>query len=145
MAFRWFMCCFTLLFLISTNVTYADPKVHKDREHFQALITDADGLQTEVSDIKIYWEEKIDETSFVPHEDRHLLVKRGKATIEIGLKKFRALRYFPNRMGSPWQYFAFAWRETPVGNFPWRAPSAYWVVRNSEKFRSPWRIWQKLN
>jgi hypothetical protein len=30
-----------------------------------------------------YWEEKVSETSFIPHELKHLPVKRGTATVNI--------------------------------------------------------------
>jgi hypothetical protein len=58
----------------------AEPK--GDRS-FQAVVTDAQGLETELRNVIFYWEEKVSETSFVPHELRHFPVKRGTSTVNI--------------------------------------------------------------
>ncbi|HNP61744.1 MAG TPA: hypothetical protein PKM72_12945, partial [Nitrospirales bacterium] len=46
-------------------------------ESFRAVATDTEGLQTEMDNIIFYYEEKVSETSFIPHELRELPVKRG--------------------------------------------------------------------
>ena len=58
----------------------AEPK--GDRP-FQAVVADAQGLETELKNVIFYWEEKVSETSFVPHELRHFPVKRGTSTVNI--------------------------------------------------------------
>jgi hypothetical protein len=55
----------------------------KGEKTFNALITDTQGVDTEVKNVTFYWEEKISETAFVPHELRQLPVKRGTATIQV--------------------------------------------------------------
>lgn len=50
---------------------------------FHALVTDAKDMQTDLNNVLFYWEEKVSETSFIPHELKHLPVKRGTATVNI--------------------------------------------------------------
>lgn len=50
---------------------------------FHALVTDAKDMQTDLKNVLFYWEEKVSETSFIPHELKHLPVKRGTATVNI--------------------------------------------------------------
>ncbi|MES4785781.1 MAG: hypothetical protein C4294_08140, partial [Nitrospiraceae bacterium] len=50
---------------------------NKARETFNAIITDTQGVETEVKNLLFYWEEKVSETAFVPHEQKHVPVKRG--------------------------------------------------------------------
>jgi hypothetical protein len=40
-------------------------------------------MQTDLKNVVFYWEEKVSETSFIPHELKHLPVKRGTATVNI--------------------------------------------------------------
>ncbi len=50
---------------------------------FHALVTDGKDTQTDLKNVVFYWEEKVSETSFIPHELKHLPVKRGTATVNI--------------------------------------------------------------
>lgn len=50
---------------------------------FHAVATDAKETQTDIKNVSFYWEEKVSETSFIPHELKHLPVKRGTATVNI--------------------------------------------------------------
>ncbi len=50
---------------------------------FHAVVTDAKDMQTDLKNVVFYWEEKVSETSFIPHELKHLPVKRGTATVNI--------------------------------------------------------------
>ena len=52
-------------------------------ESFSAVATDTQGLQTEMENIIFYYEEKVSETAFIPHELRELPVKRGTSTVKI--------------------------------------------------------------
>lgn len=65
---------------------HAEPKADKV---FSAIITDAQGIETEMKNVVFYWEEKLSETSFVPHELRHLPVKRGSATNNIPFDRIK--------------------------------------------------------
>jgi hypothetical protein len=55
----------------------------KSEKAFNAIITDTQGVETEVKNVFFYWEERISETAFVPHEVRQLPVKRGTATVQV--------------------------------------------------------------
>jgi hypothetical protein len=50
---------------------------------FHTVVTDVGGVDTDVSNLIFYWEEKVSETAFVPHEIREMPVKRGTATVKI--------------------------------------------------------------
>lgn len=72
--------------LVFTQETGAQGKAEKA---FHAVITDTQGVETEVKNVSFYWEEKISETAFVPHELRQLPVKRGTATVQV---KFETIK-----------------------------------------------------
>lgn len=57
---------------------------------FHASATDAKGVETDLKNVTFYWEEKISETAFVPHELREVPVKRGTATVKI---KFDSIKF----------------------------------------------------
>jgi hypothetical protein len=55
----------------------------KTEKVFHAMAVDAKGVETDVKNITFYWEEKVSETAFVPHELREVPVKRGTTTVKI--------------------------------------------------------------
>jgi hypothetical protein len=69
------------LCLLAGNLTWAQHKGEKSK--FTAVVTDSQGVETELKHVLFYWEEKVSETSFVPHELLHLPVKRGSATVNV--------------------------------------------------------------
>lgn len=58
---------------------------------FTAKTTDADGVEMSISNARLYWEEKIDETTFVPHEITHVPVKHGAATINVKFQQIEKI------------------------------------------------------
>ena len=72
----------------------AQAKVEKA---FAAVLTDAQGVETEVRNVVYYWEERVSETSFIPHELRHLPVKRGAATVQV---KFDTIKQVEVKAGA---------------------------------------------
>ena len=50
---------------------------------FNAVVTDSQGVESEIKNVLFYWEEKVSETAFVPHELRDVPVKKGTATIKV--------------------------------------------------------------
>lgn len=64
------------------NIPSASAQQNGDKP-FHALVTDAKDMQTDLKNVLFYWEEKVSETSFIPHELKHLPVKRGTATVNI--------------------------------------------------------------
>ena len=62
---------------------------------FHALVTDAKDTQTDLKNVLFYWEEKVSETSFIPHELKHLPVKRGTATVNIKFEQIKQIEVKP--------------------------------------------------
>jgi len=69
----------------------------KGEKTWNALITDTQGIETEIKNVTFYWEEKISETAFVPHELRQLPVKRGTATVQV---KFDTIKQIDVKQGT---------------------------------------------
>lgn len=92
--FRLGVCGLTGLVLsVSTPmVSAADTKAEKA---FTIAVTDAQGVETELKNGIFYWEEKMSETSFVPHELRHLPSKRGTATVNIKFDQIKQIEVKP--------------------------------------------------
>ena len=82
------ICCF------GPTVGQAEQKPEKS---YTAIVTDAHGVETEIKNAVFYWEEKLSETAFVPHELRHLPVKRGSSTINI---RFEQIKQIENKPGA---------------------------------------------
>jgi hypothetical protein len=68
---------------------------HKSEKTFQAVLTDAQGVETEVKNVIFYWEEKISETAFVPHELRQIPVKRGTTTVNVKFETIKVIEVKP--------------------------------------------------
>ena len=69
----------------------------KNDKAFHAVAVDAKSVETDVKNVIFYYEEKISETAFVPHEMRELPVKRGTATVKI---KFDGIKHIDLKPGS---------------------------------------------
>jgi hypothetical protein len=67
----------------------------KAEKNFQAVVTDADGKDHEIKNILFYWEEKVSETAFVPHELRQVPVKRGTATVNVKFDTIKMIEVKP--------------------------------------------------
>jgi hypothetical protein len=70
----------------------AQPKAEKS---FSALVTDAQGVESELKNVIFYWEEKVSETAFVPHELRHVPVKKGTATVNVKFDNIKQIDVKP--------------------------------------------------
>jgi hypothetical protein len=68
---------------------------------FQATVTDADGKDHDIKNVIFYWEEKVSETAFVPHELRHLPVKSGSATVNVKFETIKQVDIRPATDKSP--------------------------------------------
>jgi ABC-type phosphate transport system substrate-binding protein len=89
----------TMSFVLGGLASGGEPPAHaqtKADKSFAAVLTDAQGVETEVRNVVYYWEEKISETSFIPHELRHMPVKRGAATVNI---KFDTIKQIDVKAG----------------------------------------------
>jgi hypothetical protein len=84
----------------------------KGEKTFQATLTDAQGVETEVKNVIFYWEEKISETAFVPHELKQIPVKRGTTTVNVKFDTIKVIDVKPGA-NSPWRSTANS-RATPI-------------------------------
>ncbi len=71
----------------------------KGEKAFHATLTDAQGVETEVKNVIFYWEEKISETTFVPHELKQIPVKRGTTTVNVKFDTIKAIDVKPGSDG----------------------------------------------
>lgn len=81
-----------LALLCGVPVASAADKAEKT---YQMVVTDQQGVETELKNVTFYWEEKMSETSFVPHELRHLPAKRGTATVNIKFDQIKQIELKP--------------------------------------------------
>ncbi|CUS37568.1 hypothetical protein [Candidatus Nitrospira nitrificans] len=72
----------------------------KSEKAFHAVAVDAKSVETDVKNVVFYYEEKISETAFVPHEMRELPVKRGTATVKIKFDGIKHIDLKPTGNGS---------------------------------------------
>lgn len=72
----------------------------KSDKAFHAAATDVKGVETDMKNVLFYWEEKVSETAFVPHEVREVPVKRGTATIKIKFETIKYLDFKPSGNGT---------------------------------------------
>lgn len=72
----------------------------KPDKAFHATATDAKNIDTDMKNVLFYWEEKVSETAFVPHEVREVPVKRGTATVRIKFDTIKHLDFKPSGNGA---------------------------------------------
>jgi len=77
---------------VVSPAAWAQPKSEKA---FQATLTDTQGIETEVKNVIFYWEEKISETAFVPHELKQIPVKRGTTTVNVKFDTIKVIDVKP--------------------------------------------------
>ena len=89
---RWIAYLLTVGLLFTANSVWAQ----KGEKTFSAIVTDAQGVETEVKNIQFYWEEKVSDTAFVPHELRQVPVKRGTATVNVKFDTIKQIEVKPS-------------------------------------------------
>lgn len=90
--------CVAAVLCLMSGAAWAQGKSDKP---FHALATDAKGVETEVKNLIFYWEEKISETAFVPHELKEVPVKRGTATVKIKFESIKQIDLKPSGSAAP--------------------------------------------
>lgn len=91
--YRKLLTAVLVALFVSSGGAWAQNKVEKT---FNAIITDTQGVETDVKNLLFYWEEKISETAFVPHEQKHVPVKRGTTTVSV---KFDTIKQIDAKPG----------------------------------------------
>jgi mannose-6-phosphate isomerase-like protein (cupin superfamily) len=84
--------------LASANMSMADQawaQAKGAEKQFQATATDVDGKEHDIKNVIFYWEEKVSETAFVPHELRHFPVKSGSATVNVKFESIKQVEIKP--------------------------------------------------
>ncbi len=84
--------------VLSGGSVWAQSKTEKV---FRALVTDTQGVETEVKNLLFYWEEKVSETAFVPHEVKQVPVKRGTATVNVRFDTIKQIDVNPGPDKAP--------------------------------------------
>lgn len=68
----------------------------KAEKAFSAVLTDADGVETELKNVVFYWEERVSETAFIPHELKQVPVKKGNATVHVKFDTIKQIDVKPS-------------------------------------------------
>jgi len=89
---------------------------NKNEKAFHAVAVDAKGVETDVKNVIFYYEEKISETAFVPHELREVPVKRGTATVKIKFEGIKHIDLKPSGNGTP-PHVAITLHDGKTGEF----------------------------
>ncbi len=99
---RSIICSVSVLSVIGTLCLVGGPAwaQHKGEKAFHAVAVDAKSVETDVKNIVFYYEEKISETAFVPHELRELPVKRGNGTVKIKFDGIKNIDLKPSSNGT---------------------------------------------
>jgi len=84
-----------LLAMLLTSGPAAGAQGKADKS-FQAILTDAQGVETDVKNVIFYWEEKISEVAFVPHELKQIPVKRGTTTVNVKFDTIKIIDVKPS-------------------------------------------------
>lgn len=95
---KYFTLVLGMLLLIAVPGTWA---ASGSEGVFRAVATDPQGIKTDLENVIFYWEEKVSETAFIPHELRELPVKRGASTVKIQFDAMKSIILKPSGNGSP--------------------------------------------
>lgn len=93
---------------------WTQSKVDRD---FQVVLTDDKGMETELKRFRFYWEEKVSETAFVPHELKEVPVRRGAATVNVKFEHVRQIEVKPSADGGM-LVFTITLLNGKTGDFP---------------------------
>ena len=96
--------CMTLIGTIGLIVCLVLPQTGlaqtKAERQFHATVTDGQGIESDIKNVIFYWEEKVSDTAFVPHELRHVPVKKGTATVNVKFDNIKQIEVKPGADGS---------------------------------------------
>ena len=86
--------CTSLTFVaFIASTALAQPKAEKA---FSAVLTDVDGIETELNNVIFYWEERVSDTAFIPHELKQVPVKKGNATVHVKFDTIKQIDVKPS-------------------------------------------------
>jgi hypothetical protein len=96
----------------------------KADKSFHALTVDAKGVEMEIKHVVFYWEEKLSDTSFVPHELTDVPVRRGTATVKIKFENIKHIDVAPSANGAP-PVLTITLTDGKRGEFPLALPGSF--------------------
>jgi hypothetical protein len=82
--------------ILSLSITQSAISQTKAERQFHATVTDGQGIESEIKNVIFYWEEKVSDTAFVPHELRHVPVKKGTATVNVKFDNIKQIDVKPS-------------------------------------------------
>ncbi len=85
---------------------------------FKAKTTDASGVEITLSKARLYWEDKIDDTTFVPHEITYVPVKRGAATMNVKFEDIKQIQIKPDHPSKGQAALNISLQNGKSGEFP---------------------------
>ena len=65
-------------------------------QKFNATVIDTKGEKNHMQNLRFYWEEELNDTSFVPHELRYVPVKKGVSTIQVQFANIKEIHISSN-------------------------------------------------
>ncbi len=114
--------CRNRLFLIILGVAFVATSAwaqNNSEKSFHAVISDAHAMETDVKNVRFYWEDKVSETAFVPHELKHIPVKRGTATVNVRFETIKQIDVKPGTgQVAGHRYHARHWQGRGVSTGP---------------------------
>lgn|SRR5574340_1547413 len=84
--------CLGAILLLMWSVPLAEAE-QQGRQGFHIVAMDREGVETDVRQAVFYYEEKLSETSFIPHELNGLPVKRGAATLHVKFETIKEIEF----------------------------------------------------
>ena len=87
------LCTSLTLMAFIASSALAEPKGEKT---FSAVLTDVDGIETELKNVVFYWEERVSDTAFIPHELKQVPVKKGNATVYVKFETMKQIDVSPS-------------------------------------------------
>ncbi|MEE8493010.1 MAG: hypothetical protein V3S25_03115 [Nitrospirales bacterium] len=92
---RWGLGVLGFLMLLGPAIVQGADQANQT---FEATLTDAEGLETDVTNLVFYWEEQLSETQLALHELTHVPAKRGAVPIKINFDRIGHIEFKPGRI-----------------------------------------------
>lgn len=100
MGYTWALRTVSLLISLAAGLPLFDGSASaqpQPEKTFVAVVTDAQGIETAIRNLVFYWEERLSETAFVPHEVKQVPVKHGNGKINV---RFETIKQIDVKSGS---------------------------------------------
>ncbi|MCC6966764.1 MAG: hypothetical protein IT391_10865 [Nitrospira sp.] len=85
-----------VILMLGVVAALAEPK---DHQGFHMVATDENNIETELQRTVFYYEEMLNETSFIPHELNALPLKRGATIVQVKFQTIQQIEFKPGLNG----------------------------------------------